>query len=78
MEKNQFDLLMLAITGLESKMDAKITGLKAEMNTRFDAVDGRLSKIEADVKDIKGQTANTVVEMIDLKKRVTRLEGPSA
>lgn len=89
MESNQFEVLMLAITGLDTKLITKIDAVAANINTKIDAVAANLNtKIDAfasdiilvreDIEIIRTQTAATLEEVSDLKSRVSKLEGPHA
>lgn len=49
-----------------------------KMETRLDRLEAKVDLIASDVKDIKGQTAATVIDVLNLKKRVSALEGPQA
>ena len=81
MEKTQFDLLILAITGLDTKftaLDAKVTGLEAKMDQGFARVDRQLIEVKKTLEMIAVQTAKTVDDVAALNKRVSKLDGPSA
>ena len=89
MEKSQFEVLMMAISGLKSdvgaqisglrdEMNAQISGLRDEMTSRFNRVEKRLIAVEQDTKVIRGQTASTCETVADLSVRVAKLEGPNA
>ena len=74
METNQFETLMLAITGLK----AELKTLTAKMDAGFASVDKRFASVDKKLELIAQQTAKTVDDVADLNGRVSKLEGLSA
>ena len=77
MEKNQFEILILAITGLKTEMQAGFAavGRRIEgVDRRFDGIDRQLVEIKSDVQAIRKQTATNVEDIANLKSD----QSPSA
>lgn len=66
MEQNQFEILMLAITGL-----------KTEMVKGFANADKRMDRIETKLDATFNQVSHMASEAANLEKRVSKLEGPA-
>jgi archaellum component FlaC len=74
MEKNQFDTLMLAITGLDAKFTTAIADLKTEMNTKFDKIEVRLDKIEVRLDGIDTRLDKIEVRLDGVDTRLDKIE----
>lgn len=71
MEKTQFDTLMLAITGL----DTKLTNFRGEFVSFREEVGKRFDQVDEKVETVAHQLSKTVSDVEHLKRR---LEGPTA
>jgi hypothetical protein len=78
MEKSPFEILMLAITGLDTKFTRKFEELDSKFGTKFDDVTTRLDRIDITLNKVAFQTSNTVDDVKALERRLEKLEGPSA
>ena len=81
MEKNQFEVLVMAITGLKSEMNARFDQVDArfdQVDARFERIENRLTSVEQDTHAIRHQTAGTHETVTALGRRVAQLESPSA
>ena len=69
------DLALMVAKGFD-KMDEKMANGFRSVNGRLDGVEGRLDKIEVDVKDIKANLNKKVDKFthIELEYRVEKLE----
>jgi len=81
MTQTQFETLMLAIGGLDTKLSGKIDKLEG----RFDKLEGRFDKLESKVDAISrkldmtyDQTVLITEDLATTKLRVAKLEGPQA
>lgn len=59
---------------LRTEMRDELVSLRREMHGGFDALTTVLVSIKDDLKEIRRNTAETQVELVDLRRRVARLE----
>jgi chromosome segregation ATPase len=75
--KQEFTSVRSDVNSLRSDVNSLDSGMKSlrlDMNTRFEQADQRFDRIDQDLKIIREQTGRTVEDVVDLKKRVIRIE----
>ncbi len=79
MENTQFETLMLAITGLDAKLSAKIDlqgeSLRAEMKAGFMELTQRMDKMQIKLDATFDQLSRTAADVTDHEHRIRKLEG---
>ncbi|MFL5815858.1 MAG: hypothetical protein ACJ763_19975 [Bdellovibrionia bacterium] len=88
METTQFDTLILAITGLNTKidkLDAKVDSVESRLSARIDKLDAkvddvikRLDRVETKLDATFNQLGHTVADVTDHERRLRKLEGFNA
>ena len=81
MESSQFETLMLAILGLKvdlkAEFNSKIDALDHKLSARIDGLDeklsGRIDGLAKDLRAVREQTATTVVDVAALKVSVAKI-----
>ena len=79
MEKPQFDTLMLAVTGLNTKIDFAVSGLDAKIEKLEAKMDAQYRELRTAIADVKTELIGKLgAEISNHDRRLTKLEGPHA
>jgi archaellum component FlaC len=70
MEKSQFEVLMMAISGLRGEMNTRFDG----MDKRFDALEGRVGNLEVRFDKLEGRVGGLEGRFDKLEGRVGKIE----
>ena len=73
-EDSRFEFIKEQIQSTQAESRAGFAGV----NTMFQKMDARFDRIETKLDSMNEQLGKTHIDVVDLKSRVAKLEGPSA